>query len=111
MRAGQLRKRVVIERPADPPTQDAFGAVVETWVEHGTRSAAVEPLQGNEFFAAQQTQAAVDYRIRFRYDSVTSSITAGMRIRQGARIFDVQHPAINPDTRRAEIHVAARVRT
>ena len=69
MRAGKLREKIVIQQ--NTPTQDDYGAEKEVWTTFATRRASVEPLKGNEFFAAQQTDANLlpsgdteTYRIR-----------------------------------------------
>ncbi len=106
---GSLRARVTIERLADPQPQDSFGAPIETWEPHAERWAALLPLTGREYFQAQQTQTAVDHRIRFRYDDATREITPKMRIRHGGRVFDVRS-VLNPETRNQWIDVMAQVR-
>jgi SPP1 family predicted phage head-tail adaptor len=110
VRSGLLRNRLVIEKLTTPEVRDPFGSPVETWEEHATRWGAVEPLTGREFFEAQQMQAAADHMIRLRYDSATAAITEAMRIRHGAKLFDVQSVR-DPDSRHEEIQIVARVRT
>ena len=111
MRAGLLRNRVVIEMlpPVDERPRDEYGAPLEVWAEYAVRWGAVEPLQGREFFEAQQMQAAADHRIRFRYDELTAAITPSMRLRHGAKLYDVQSVQ-NPDARHQELHVIVRER-
>jgi len=109
MQAGDLRNRITIER-LSAPTQDAFGEPIETWSEMLTRWADVTPLEGREFFQAQQTQTAVDHRIRIRYDAEAAQITPVMRVRYNAKLFDIQS-VINHEERNEELHLMARLRT
>jgi len=97
MRAGKLKKRVVIQK--NTPTQDAYGSEVESWATFATRWASVEPLKGQEFFAAQQTDAALTVAFRLRY---LAGVTTEMRVSYNSRLFDI-HSAINVDERNREL--------
>ena len=61
MRIGKLRHRITIECVVE--TQDADGAVIETWSTYETVQASIDPISGREYFAAQSTQADVTHRI------------------------------------------------
>lgn len=63
--AGQLRHSVTLQKQVT--TRDADGAPVTGWQDVVTVWAAIAPLSGREFIAAQATQAAVDARITIRY--------------------------------------------
>lgn len=78
MRAGRLRKRIIIEERA--ATQDAAGQPVGAWTTFWACSADVQPLSGRELLAAQAVESAVSHRVRLRY---TPGITAAMRINLG----------------------------
>lgn len=65
MRAGRLRHRVVLEQRTG--VANAYNEIPDTWATVATLSAAVEPLGGREFFAAQQVQGAASHRITLRY--------------------------------------------
>jgi len=108
MEAGPRRHRVTIER-LGAPTQNSYGEPVETWEEMTTRWAEVEPLEGREYFQAQQTQTAVDHRIRVLYDPEAALITPLMRVRHGAKTLDIQS-VINLEERNVELHLMARLR-
>lgn len=77
MNTGRLDQRVLVERLTivqDPNT----GAVTEGWVTVASTWAAVEPLNGREFFAASTALSEVTTRIRLRYRpgfSVTDRVT------------------------------------
>lgn len=65
MRAGDLDQRVTVERFTS--TQDELGQPIESWAPLFTCWAAVEPLTGREFIAAQAAQSEVTARIRMRF--------------------------------------------
>ena len=65
MKAGQLDQRVTVER--NTTTTDGWGGVVTTWAPLFTCWAAVEPLVGREYIAAQALQSEVTARIRMRF--------------------------------------------
>lgn len=75
MRAGDLRHKIVVQKLST--TKSGTGELVESWSEHATRRATVEPLKGREFFDARQIAAEVTTRIRLRH---LDGITAKMRI-------------------------------
>ena len=65
MKAGQLDQRVTVERFSR--TEDELGQPIESWAPLFTCWAAVEPLTGREFIAAQAAQSEVTARIRMRF--------------------------------------------
>lgn len=87
LRAGDLDKRVRIERLVEgSPNQDAGGVPDTTWTEVATVWAAVEPLKGREFLAAQQVSSEVTGQIRIRH---RAGVDAKMRCVYGSRYYDV----------------------
>ena len=102
MRIGKLRHRITIERVVE--TQDADGAVIETWSTYATIQASIEPISGREYFAAQSTQADVTHRIGIRY---LSGIVPKMRVKYGSRIFDILS-VINVNERNRELQLMCR---
>lgn len=100
MRAGTLRHRVAIEQlVANSPTQNAGGEMDETWTNVATVWAAVEPLKGREFLAAQQVNSEVTGTIRIRH---RAGVTPKMRCVFGTRNYDVL-AVVNPDERSREL--------
>jgi SPP1 family predicted phage head-tail adaptor len=99
MRSGRLRHSVHIERQST--TQDEFGQRVETWVEIAHKRAAIEPLNGKEYFADRGEQAEVETRIRIRYDSAISDLTPADRVNHDGIIYDIVS-VINPNERGEE---------
>jgi SPP1 family predicted phage head-tail adaptor len=85
MDAGRLRHRVTIQSVTE--TRDtSSGAISTSWADVATVWAAVEPLSGREFLAAQAGQSEVVARILIRY---MAGVTAKMRVVHGARIYNI----------------------
>lgn len=107
MKSGRLDQRVTIQQRVE--SRDGFGAVVWTWEDLATIWAAVEPLRGDEFFAAAQVQNRLMTRIRIRY-------RAGIRAKQRVavpvevegspipvRYYDIE--SVQEVGRRQELHL------
>ncbi len=99
MRAGDLRHKVTIQQKTI--TKDTEGIPSETWTDFATVWAAIEPLQGREFFSAQAINAQVTTRIRIRY---LAGISPTMRVSYGTRIFDIQ-AVIDVEERHLELQL------
>ena len=65
MKAGQLDQRVTVERFTS--TEDELGQPIEAWAPLFTCWAAVEPLTGREYIAAQAAVSEVTAKIRMRF--------------------------------------------
>lgn len=102
MRAGQLNKKVTVQSYTS--AANSFGEMIETWSTYATRNASVEPLQGREFWAAQQLNSEVTSKIRLRYDSITGAITPKMRVQWDSRTFKI-HSVINVNQRNREVQL------
>lgn len=103
MQAGKLRHRVTIELLAE--TQDGTtGAISQAWSTVATVWAAIEPLSGREFLAAQANQAEVVARILIRY---RDDVTAKMRVVHGARVYNIR--AALPDKESGAEHLTLMV--
>ena len=87
IRAGRLRHVIALERAVE--TQDATGAVEQTWVPYATRRASVEPLSGIELTAAQQQVPQVTHAVVIRN---TDDLKPNDRIRFGTRFFQIGPP-------------------
>lgn len=110
--AGRLRHRVTLQRRVE--SQGSTGEVTWTWQDEDVVWAAVEPIQGREFFASQQVQAEVTTRIRIRY---RPNIDAKMRVKHvtdagspGAVVYYGIEAVINPKHRRRELQLMCRER-
>ena len=99
MRAGALRHRVQIQNYVEGV--DEIGQPFYGWETVATVWAAVEPLQGREFFAAQTAFSETTTRIRMRY---RPGITTTMRILFEGAFYNVQS-VIEPHTRRRELQL------
>jgi SPP1 family predicted phage head-tail adaptor len=76
-RSGQRRHLVEIQERT-PDEQDSVGQPIPNWHTIGTRMSKVEPLNGREYFSAQQIVAEVNTRFEFDY---YPTLTALMRLR------------------------------
>jgi len=101
MRAGKLRHRIIIQMPTE--TRDSFGGVTVVWNTFAIVSGSVEPLRGQELWAAQAQQARVNTRIRIRY---LAGITSKMRVLYGVRIYLIDS-VIDPEERHIEMQLMA----
>lgn len=102
MRAGELDRKIVIERVTE--TQNAIGEPVASWATFATVWAAVKPVRGREYFAAQGMQAEADSVFRIRW---LDGVTPKMRISYDGAVYDIQHVA--ELGRRAGLELYARV--
>lgn len=91
MRAGTLRHRVQIEHKAE--TRDSYGGVTAAWAVFASSvPAAILPVSGREFFAAEANQAEVSAKIVLRD---LSGLKPSMRILHGGHQYNIR--AILPD--------------
>ena len=97
MRIGRLRHRLELQEKS-VTGRDSFGAEQITWVTKQIVWGSIEPLSGNEYFAAKQTQAAISHRVKIRYNS---AINTKWRIKFGTRIFEIES-IINRNERNEE---------
>lgn len=82
--AGRFRERVTLQQALR--VRDPGGATSDTWSDVVTVWASVEPLRGKEFFAADQMQEAVDYRVTIRY---RTGVDRKMRVMWRGQALDV----------------------
>lgn len=111
MRAGTLRNRVVLQSRTE--TQGSTGEVTWTWADVDEVWAAIEPISGREYFAAQQVQSSTDTRIRIRY---RHGVTSKMRVKYEepgspmyTRYYEIES-VINVREGRRELHLMCRER-
>ena len=68
MRAGSLRKQVVLQkRVTGSPQSTSTGAANTSWVTQATVYGSLRPLGGRELFLAQQVESKVECEIEIRY--------------------------------------------
>lgn len=99
MNIGKLRRKIIIQQQTS--TQDGYGGTVKTWTDVATVWASVEPLDGREFFAAQQVNSEVTTRIKLRY---LAGVVSKMRIVHGTKTYDILS-VIDPEERHKELQV------
>lgn len=99
MKACRLRHTVTIQSPTE--TKNSTGEVETTWGTFASVRAAVEPLRGQEYFAAKQVQASTNVRIRVRY---MTGITTKMRVLFESRYFAIEG-IIDPEMRHRELQL------
>ena len=85
---GKMRHRVTFQSFAG--AVDSFGDPLQgddsQWEDVATLWAAIDPVSGKEFYAAQQSQSTVSHKVRCRYQS---GLTTAMRIKYGRRLFKI----------------------
>jgi len=84
-RAGKLRYLVTIQQATEAAS--SFGEPIATWATYAQRWAGVEPLSGNEFFAAGARQGRRAVRFWLRNDGLT--LVPKMRVSHDSRVFDI----------------------
>lgn len=99
MRAGRLKHRITIEKPEQ--TKDEFGQLTKTWVTVCSTRAAIDPISGKEYFAAQQINNAINYKITIHY---RLGIKSSYRIKYKERIFEI-HAPLNPKEANRELQL------
>ena len=85
---GKMRHRITFQRFSG--TLDDFGDPLQTdddnWADVATTWAAIDPISGREFYAAEQSQSEVSHKIRCRY---RTGLDTAMRITYGKRRFKI----------------------
>jgi SPP1 family predicted phage head-tail adaptor len=104
MRASGLRELVTIQSRTE--VQGSTGEVKWTWADHKTVRAAIEPVRGEEYFAARQLQSVTTTKIRIRY---LADVTTKMRIVHGSRYYEIES-VIDVNTLRKEMHLMCKER-
>lgn len=85
---GKMRHRITFQQFSG--TLDDFGDPLQTdddnWADVATTWAAIDPISGREFYAAEQSQSEVSHKIRCRY---RTGLDTAMRITYGKRRFKI----------------------
>ena len=85
MRAGRLRHTISIEQTSE--AQNDYGEAIKTWSDYLTDiRAAIEPINGREYFAQDSRHAEVSTRFRIRYEA---GVTNKMRVKFGTRYYNI----------------------
>lgn len=100
MRAGRLNKRVTFQEPT--VVKDRYSDRKTEWGDIATQWAAVEPLNGREFFQAQAENSSVEVRIRVRYSEALAGLTPKCRAVYRGTAHNIVS-VIDPVERHAEL--------
>ncbi len=73
MRAGELRHPITIQMATTG--RDSVGERTMTWTSGRNTWAAIWPLRGEEYFASQQLQAGLTYKVRIRFQTLANGTT------------------------------------
>jgi SPP1 family predicted phage head-tail adaptor len=106
VRAGRLRHLAQFQRAT--VTSNDFGEPVQTWAVLSEDYIAIEPLRGNEKFAAMQVQTDIDTRIIARWHKKLSDLSTKDRVVFGSIVYDIKE-VLNIDHRNRELHIMGRV--
>lgn len=106
MRAGDLRKRVLLQKR--DVTLDSAGQQATTWTTLATIWASIEALSVRELFAAQSVQSEVSHlvTVRYRPEFLSPAADAAYRINYNGRMFNIQG-VMNVDERNRTIEIMA----
>lgn len=102
MKAGQLDQRVTVERYTS--TEDELGQPIEAWAPLFTCWAAVEPLTGREYLAAQAAVSEVTAKIRMRF---RPWMTSQDRVVHNGTVYQIQS-VIDVRSENRELHLMCR---
>lgn len=102
----RLDKRVAILRPPGPDDVDEYGQPLDEWPELRRIWAAIEPLRGQDRYAAKQENAEVSTRIRIRY---SEGIDRTMRVKYGGHVFEILY-IIHPEFGKKELQLMCKER-
>lgn len=86
--AGKLRHRVLLQSytGAVDDYGDPLYSDDDHWTTEATVWAAIDPVSGKEFYAAEQAQSSVSHKIRLRY---RQGVSAAWRVLYGSRVFRI----------------------
>ena len=84
IRAGRMRQRITLQTVTENRGVD--GSITSSWADTATVWAVAEPLEGREYWAAQQVNAERTTKFRIRY---RSGVVPKMRVSYDSRTFDI----------------------
>lgn len=104
MKAGKLRHKITLQH--NRPQQNPLGEPLPDWVDYADNlSAEVVPLNGKEFYGAQQINTELTTKIRIRW---CPNVKAGDRVIFKERLFLIATPPINVDEKNHELVLMCR---
>jgi len=98
---GEMRHIITVERKST--NRGSMGEEVETWTTAATIWAKVWPVKGREAEESRRETGKVETRFNARWKA---GITQGMRLKHGARYFDIV-AAINIGELNRELEITA----
>ncbi|MDH5612212.1 MAG: phage head closure protein [Gammaproteobacteria bacterium] len=104
MKAGTLRHLVSLQSATK--TEGDYGEDTETWTQYAAPRAAIVPLRGAEFYAAQQVNAEINVKIIIRY---RADVKASHRVVFGSITYEIAAPPINPQMKNIELHLMCKI--
>lgn len=109
MRSGRINKIISIQAPASE-IDARTGQKVPTWSELAVIWAGIEPLRGNDLYAAQQHNSEITTKIVIRWtqaleDSINHTFTVVFRRTRYQLLSD----PINPNSSNRELHLMCKV--
>jgi SPP1 family predicted phage head-tail adaptor len=106
MRAGTLRKRILIQTQSG--TIDTVGGQELVWSDVATVWGSIETLSGRELAIAQAINAELTHKITVRYrpELADPKVVASLRAVYQGRIFNIQY-SDNVDERNREVSLIA----
>lgn len=93
--AGLLRHRIDLQQPVYEQNQTTGDKVVAEWATVARLWAAVVPVSGREFMAAQAEQSKVSARITTRYKG---DVLPSMRIVHNGDVYNIEAILPDPDS-------------
>jgi SPP1 family predicted phage head-tail adaptor len=102
----RLNKRVSVQQLQPTGETNEYGQAVLAPVDLMTIWAAIEPLRGQEFFAAMRENAEVTTRIRIRY---REGIDRTMTVKYKSTEFEILH-IIHPNFDKTELQLMCKER-
>ena len=102
MRAGRLKKRLILQSKAE--TRDSYGSTLITWTTEATVWGSLLPLRGQEMFAQQQIKPQTAVRAIIRY---YSRVDSTWRISHGGKFYDIE-TVINENKRNRTLTLMCR---
>jgi len=97
--SSRLRHLVSIRN--NTPTVTGQGERVDVWTEAVKRYAEIVPLEGRDFYAAQQVNSEISTRITLRWENI--DLTSKSRIVYGAQVYEIVAPPINTNMEYREL--------
>lgn len=87
MDAGQLNRRITIQRPST--TRDAYGQPTKDWTDVFTTWAGIRAATSREIYAASGFTSGVSHIVTLRYRPRTP-VLSSYRVFYGGRLFQIQ---------------------